>query len=386
MSLRRRVDPGQLGVSATFLGHALVTGSWGARIPAIKHTLALTDPQLGAALFGMALGTLAGGRLGGRIAARFGARAVVRVGLPLYALALITSGLAGSLAALAVCLVAMGVMAAVVDVSMNSEAVIVERGARRPLMSGFHGMWSVGLMIGALVGAAFAAAGAGPDMNFVTVALITVAATAPILTKLPEREIAADALAAHAAGGWSLAVIVFGLITFCSFFAEGVAGSWGAVYLHDRVAAGAALAAVGFAAFSLGMAGSRLTGDRLAAAVGPVRLVFLSTLGAICGLTLALAVPQPVAGIVGFALLGLGLGPVVPTVVSAASGARLGSVEGVVSRVFTLGYVGGVSGPALIGVLAGAVGLRLALLVPLALVVAICASSGRLATAAGGPR
>lgn len=144
------------------------------------------------------------------------------------------------------------------------------------------------------------------------------------------------------------------------------------------------MAASAFACFSLGMMGARLLGDRLAVAVGPPRLVMVSTLTASVGLAAALLLPSAATGIVGFGLLGIGLGPVVPTAVSAATGAGLGVVEQVVSRVFTIGYFGGVSGPAIIGLTSSETGLRTALVIPLCLVIFIAASSGRLSTAVGG--
>jgi fucose permease len=131
------------------------------------------------------------------------------------------------------------------------------------------------------------------------------------------------------------------------------------------------------------MAASRLAGDRLAAAFGPVRLARAASVTAGLGLSLALLVPSSAAGLLGFALLGAGIAPIVPTVISAAGGARLGTPEGVVSRVFAVGYVGGIIGPAMIGFTAGQIGLRAALVIPVCLVGLIAIASGRLATAAG---
>jgi fucose permease len=370
------------GVSAAFMGHAIVSGSWAARVPAIKSSLGLSDTQLGLALLGMAIGTLLGGRLGGVIAGRAGARRVVRVGVPVFGVTMFLASVAPDLAALAAVLVAVGVLASVVDVAMNIEAVVVERDQDQPLMSGFHGLWSVGLLIGAVIGAGAAAAGIGPELQFGLVAIAVAASTATLLARLPER---AGDQRKHkpVASGWSIAVVLFGLIAAASFFAEGVASSWSAVYLHDRAAAGAALAAIGFAGFSLGMVASRLYGDRLIAAFGPVRVVLTSSLMAAAGLTAAVVLPVPAVGVIGFTLLGLGLGPVVPTVVSAVGRAGLGTDESVVSQVFTIGYFGGVSGPAVIGLIAGRVGLRAALIIPICLVLYIASASPRLATGAG---
>jgi len=376
---------GRVAVATAFLAHSLIAGSWASRIPAIKHSLDLSDGQLGVALFGMAAGTLVGGRAGGVVAGRFGARTVVRAGMPVFAATLVVAALVGDLAALTATMVVFGVVAAMVDVAMNAEAVVVERAAARPLMSGFHGMWSLGLLCGALVGVLAAAAGARPALQFAIVAAVVAAGSAPLLARLPRR--AARARAAGAApDAWSLPLVILGLIAFGSFLSEGAAADWSAVYIRDEAGATSAVAAAGFAGFSLGMVAARFAGDRAGAAVGPVRLVGVSATVALAGLALALAVPGAATGIVGFTLLGLGLGPVIPTVVSAAGNAGLGTLEGVVSRLFTIGYFGGVSGPAIIGFASSQVGLRAALLIPLCLVAGIVLASGRLSTGAGEPR
>jgi MFS family permease len=374
--------PGRVAVAAAFLSHSLITGTWASRIPAIKHSLGLSDGQLGIALFGMAAGTLVGGRLGGVVATRAGAWVVVRAGIPIFAAVLVAAALAGSLAALTATMVVFGAAAAMVDVSMNAEAVVVERAAARPLMSGFHGMWSLGLLGGAVVGVLAAAVGARPSAQFAVVAAGVAAGSAPMLARLPHRA-ARGPEAARAPDRWSLPLVVLGLIAFSSFLSEGAAADWSAVYIRDEAGATSAVAAAGFAGFSLGMVAARFAGDRAVAAAGPVRLVAVSGAVALGGLALALAAPGAATGTVGFTLLGLGVGPVIPTVVSAAGNAGLGTLEGVVSRLFTIGYFGGVSGPAIIGFASSQVGLRSALLIPLCLVAGIVLASGRVSTGAG---
>ena len=148
--------------------------------------------------------------------------------------------------------------------------------------------------------------------------------------------------------GWSLAVVLLGLIAFCSFFAEGAAADWSAVFLRDQAAASAAVAAIGFAGFSLGIAASRLIGNQLTTAFGPVRVVLTSTVIAAAGLAFASRSDSD-RGRGRLRLARRRTPPVDPTVLSAAAGPGLGALENVVSRVFTIGYFGGVSGPAIIG-------------------------------------
>ena len=249
-------DRARVGVAVAFLGHAVIFGTWASRVPAVKHALGLSDAELGLAFFGMAAGTLMGSRMGGALASRVGAWRVVRVGLPVLAAALILAAAAGDQATFTAALVGLGTTAAVVDVAMNSEAVVVERVRGQPLMSGFHGFWSIGLMVGAVAGIGAAALDLRPVVHFALAAAIVAAGSAPFLARLPHRSV--PSRTADAAGGWSPKLVVLGLIGFCSFFAEGAAADWSAVYLRDRAGAGAAVAAAAFASFSLAMAVSRL--------------------------------------------------------------------------------------------------------------------------------
>jgi hypothetical protein len=369
-------------VGAAFGLHAALYGTWAGRVPAIKHALGLSDAALGAALFGMAAGTLLGSWWGGGLARRFGPARVVRTAMPGMAAALIASAFAGDLAVLAATLFCFGTLGAIVDVAMNTSAVGVERSLERPLMSGFHGAWSVGLLLGAVGASAAAAVGAGPRAHFAVVAALVALAGVTLLAGLPAPA-APPPSATHARAPWSAELVILGAIAFCSFFAEGAAADWSAVYMHDRAGAGPAVAAAAFAGFSVAMAGSRLAGDRLAAVVGPAALARRAAITAAAGLGLALAVPVPGAGIAGFALMGAGLAPIVPLVVSAAGAAAHG-VETAVSRVFLLAYSGSIAGPAAIGFAAGHVALRAALLIPLGLIVCIVLGARRVEPAAGG--
>jgi MFS family permease len=368
-------------VGTAFGLHAALYGTWAGRVPAIKHALGLSDTALGAALFAMAVGTLLGSWWGGGLARRLGPARVVRTAMPGMAAALAASAFAGDLAVLAAALFCFGTLGAIVDVAMNTSAVGVERSLERPLMSGFHGAWSVGLLLGAVGASAAAAMGAGPRAHFTAVAALVAVAGVAALAGLP-----APAPPARSPGSsraaWSAELVILGAIAFCSFFAEGAAADWSAVYMHDRAGAGPAIAAAAFAGFSVAMAASRLTGDRLAAAVGPAALARRAGVTAGAGLGLALAVPVPGAGILGFVLMGAGLAPIVPLVVSAAGAAAHG-VETAVSRIFLLAYSGSIAGPAAIGFAAGHVALRTALLIPLALIVCIVAGARRVEPAAG---
>jgi MFS family permease len=369
----------RIGVSATFVLHATVSGTWGPRVPALKAQAGLSDGELGLALFGIAAGLLAGTRSAGGPVERFGSRPLLRIGVPLLGAALLLPALAHALLPLAAGFFVLGFVSGFLDVAMNAHGVDVERGMGRPILNGLHGLWSVGLGLGAAGAAIAAAAGARPLVHVAIAGAVVAALSVPALAGL----LHAHHLAAETDEGaapvplWSAAVLVLGAIAFASFVGEGSANDWSAVYLRDNLGTSAGLAAAGFGAFSVAMAASRFAGDRLAVRRGPARLVRLGGLTAAAGRALGLAIDRPAAVIAGFALFGAGVAPVVPIAFSAAG--RLGGPGGarVLGRVVTFGYVGSVLGPLIIGGLSELTSLRLALVLPVGLAAAISLGAGR---------
>src|SRR5215217_1305652 len=366
----------RVAVSAAFLIHATVSGTWAPRLPAIKESLELSDGELGTALVGLAIGLLAGTRLAGAPVDRFGSRPVMRAGFPLMAATLVLPGVANGLLALFLSLLVLGFASGVLDVAMNAQGIEVERYLGRPILSGLHGLWSVGLGIGAGLAALAAVIAADPLEHFaVMAAVLAVASLVFLRGLLPARTVHPDEPEPPAGVRWTPGLLMLGVIAFCSFVGEGSASDWSAVYMTEELSASPALGAVGFAAFAVTMATARFVVDSLRARLGNVMLVRGGSLIAAGGLGLALLVHEPAAAIGGFALLGLGLAPVVPIAFSAAGELDPRATGRLVGRVATLGYVGSVAGPIMIGWLAEATSLRtaLGLVVILALVIAASA-------------
>jgi MFS family permease len=367
-------------VSAAFLIHSTVSGTWAPRLPAIKESLGLSDGELGTALVGLAIGLVVGTRVAGAPVDRFGSRPVMRVGFPLLAATLLLPGLADSLLALFLSLLVLGLASGALDVAMNAQGIEVERHLGRPILSGLHGLWSVGLGIGAGVAALAAAIDMEPLEHFAVVAAVLAVASLVFLrgllaARVPEPgEPEEEAVSVR----WTLALVLLGVIAFCSFVGEGAASDWSAVYMTQELGSSEALGALAFASFAVTMAIARFLADPLRGRLGNVVLARGGSLIAAVGLGLALVVHEPAAAIAGFALLGLGLAPVVPITFSAAGDLDPRATGRLVGRVATLGYVGSVAGPIMIGWLADATSLRtaLGLVVVLALVIAVSARSG----------
>jgi MFS family permease len=369
-----------VAVASAFLIHSTISGTWAPRLPAIKESLELSDGELGTALVGLAIGLLVGTRSAGAPVDRFGSRRIMLAGFPLLAATLLLPGLAGSAPTLFLSLFVLGVASGALDVAMNAQGIEVERRLGRPILAGLHGLWSVGLGIGAGVAALAAAVDADPLEQFAVVGAVLAVASLVLMRGL----IAADHPRAGGAEGehvvvrWTPALVVLGVIAFCSFVGEGAASDWSAVYMTQELGTSQALGAMAFAAFAVTMAAARFAVDPLRVRLSGETLVRGGSLLAAAGLGLALLVHEPAAGIAGFALLGLGLGPVVPISLSAAAGLDPRATGRLVGRVATLGYVGSVAGPITIGWLAEATSLRtsLGLVVLLALVIAAAARGG----------
>jgi len=381
----------RVGVAVVFFAYGAVFGTWAARVPAIKAELGLGDGELGTALLAMAAGTFAGARLGGWPTDRFGARATSTAGTALLSAALAGPALAGDLAGLAVALAALGFAGGLLDVAVNAEAVAVERLYRRPLLSGLHGLWSLGGLAGAAAGGLAAGMGASPDVHFgVAAAVLGLGGLAALralrgIDDTGARPVAwAAAPLARARVLWSPAVLLLGLVGFSAYLAEGSAADWSAVYLREGLGTAPGFAAAGFAAFSFAMVGSRLVGDRLVARFGPVLVVRAGAVIAAGGLALGLATHRPEAAVAAFGLLGFGMGPIVPITFSAAGNSPLGPTGAILGRVVALSYVGSVAGPVMIGWIAEATSLRAALALPVVLGLVVAAAAGRVIGAAAG--
>ena len=365
-------------VAAAFLIHSTVSGTWAPRLPAIKESLGLSDGELGTALVGLAIGLVAGTRLAGAPIDRFGSRPVMRAGFPLLAATLLLPGLAGNGLALFASLLVLGVASGALDVAMNAQGIEVERVLRRPILSGLHGLWSVGLGIGAAVAAGAAAIDAEPLEHFAVVAAVLALLSVVFLRGLlPAHDQVREE--SHEAEPpdvrWTWALLLLGVIAFCSFVGEGSASDWSAVYMTQELGTSDALGAVAFAAFAVTMATARFAADPLRTRLGNVPLVRGGSLMAAAGLGAGLLIHEPWAGIAGFALLGLGLAAVVPIAFSAAGDLDPRATGRLVGRVATIGYVGSVAGPIMIGWLAEATSLRSALGLVVLLALAIAASA-----------
>jgi MFS family permease len=386
--MRRQDRHARAATTLIFFLTGAVIAAWSTRLPAIREGLQLSNGALGVAILGLEAGAIAGLPAGGALVARAGSRAALRAGFVGYPLGLFAVSLAADVAPLAAALAAMAVANSVVDVAMNAQGVELERRYERPLLSGLHAGHSFGLAAGGLVGTLAAAAGVPVRTHFAVTAAIGVVAGAGATGALVRSDEPAGA------GGARFALprgrlAVLGLMAFCAFLLDGAAYNWSAVHLRTERGAAPGLAAAAFMLFALTLAVGRLAGDRLVARFGRVRVVQASGLVAAAGTALAAAGPTVAPTLAGWALFGLGLAALAPTVLGAAPGAAgVPATPVVIAAVTSVGYVGSFTGPPAIGALAGAIGLdaALGLLVVASMTAAALARRGLRGTSgASGP-
>jgi predicted MFS family arabinose efflux permease len=368
------VRAARLATRAMFLVCGTVTASWAPQVPLAKARLGIDDGVLGLTLLGLGAGAMVAMPLAGFLASRFSSRVVTALGGLVICLSLPLVILAPDAPLLGLALFLFGAATGSMDVAMNVQATAVEARGAKPVMSSFHGMFSVGGLIGAGGASLLLGLGLSPLLVAVVVSglMLAILATQAGSMLPPERRPAQSGMRFTLPRGL---VLVLGLLTFVLFQAEGAVLDWSAVFLHDARGQDPAVAGLGYAMFAVAMAVMRLAGDGITSRFGGETVVRLGSLLAAAGFLLAVLAPWPVAGLVGFALVGVGAANVVPVLFSAA-GRVPGMPPGLaISTIATLGYCGILAGPAAIGFVADHVGLPMALGIVAALLVATAAAA-----------
>jgi len=383
--MRRQDRRARAATTLIFFLTGAVFAAWSTRLPAIRESLHLSNGALAIAILGLEAGAIAGLPAGGALVARTGSRIALRAGFAGYPLGLLGVGLAGDVATLGLALAAMATANSVVDVAMNAQGVELERRFERPLLSGMHAGHSLGLAAGGLAGTLAAANGVPVERHFaVTAGLGIAAGVAATAWLVPEPAHDAERRFAWPRGPLAL----LGLVAFCAFLLDGAAYNWISVQLRTERGAAPGPAAAAFMLYALTLAAARLAGDRLVARFGRVRVVRASALVAVTGSSVAVGVPGVAPALAGWALFGLGIAGIAPTVLGAAPGVAAVPPSVAIAAVTTVGYLGSFTGPPAIGALAGAVGLDAALgLLPGAAAVAtlLAARALRGTSGASGP-
>ena len=389
-SIPGRAAPGptvrraRLATAVVFAIHGCVTGSFAARIPWIASHVGVGVGGLGVALLMPAIGALLAMPFSGGLAYRYPLRSFVAVSIVAWCSALVLPALPTSLAVLCVVLLACGAAAGLGDMAMNAEGVLVERLYGRSVMSSFHGFWSLGVLAGAAVSALASHGGVDARLQFAVeasvLAALGVAAARFLLDDPTTREAPAPPRFALP----TRPILLIGLVGLCAVFGEQAGTDWSALYVRNELGGSASVAALAVSAFAVTMAAARLVGDRVIRRVGAVASVRLSGVCAAAGAVTIVLAPDLAAGLVGFALLGIGVALVVPLVFAAAGRAGRHPARNV-AGVAGVAYASGLVAPGVIGGIAAVSSLTVSFSL-LAGLVAVMALAAGVLRGGSGPR
>lgn len=371
------VSAARLAVAVVFFVNGAGFASWVSRIPAVRNAMDLSDGQLGMALFALAAGSLASFPLAARGCVILGARSLALATSLAYCFLLPHATLVGVFSSLVLCLFGLGAINGAMDVAINALAAEVEKRAGRPVMSSLHGMWSAGGLAGAAFGGLMARLEISPALHLSSIALTLAIAVLLARRWLPEPD-AGEQRAATPPRFARPDPAMAGLacIIFCAFLIEGAMADWSAVFIHNTLGASTAVAALGYAFYSLTMMLMRFTGDTLVARLGPVMPLRIVNMVAAVALALALLSGEIAVTMGAFAMVGLAVATVAPLVFgTAARRDRRGPGHGIAAMA-SAGCAGFLLGPLCIGWIAEMTNLRiaLALLVVLSSLIALLAA------------
>ena len=345
----------RLVVGVMFFLAGLCFASWASRIVTVQQTLGLSDAGLGAVLFSLPVGLMCSLPFSGWIITIIGSKRLLIVSLIVYSLALISLSLAQGVVQLIGCLICFGFASNSVNIAVNTQAVAAEVMYKKPIMASFHGLWSLAGFTGAGIGTFMIANGIVPLHHFVLITAIVVLMI--ILTaKYLKDDKVTNSGPVFVMPDKSL--IMLGIIAMCSMICEGAMFDWSVIYFKKVVLAPTALVGIGFTAFMCTMAGGRFIADWFAHRYGLKRILQTSGSLTVTGLLIAVIFPYFYTAIAGFLLVGAGVSSVVPMVYSAAGRSKTMAPGVALAAVSTIGFIGFLFGPPIIGFIAGLATLR----------------------------
>lgn len=354
------ITPGNLlACRSAFLLSGIAMGAWAPLVPFARERAGIGDGQLGLLLLCLGSGSMVMMPFVAKLVSRVGCRAAMGTALCGALLCLLALAAVSEFSVLVLFLLCFGACMGTADVTMNLQGSMVERGLGRSMMSGFHGLFSVGNIVSALLVSGLLGVGLSP---FAAVAVLAVAALLLLSTlgrrMLPYGEGAGSPMFARP----SRFVLLLGVLCLIAFLVEGAMLDWSAVFLNTVRGMDISQAGLGFALFSVTMAVGRLSGDWLVPRLGERRVLMGGSVLAMAGMLVSVLVDSQLATLAGFILVGAGIANLVPIYCSAAGRQGAMPVALALSTVNAIGYLGILMGPAVIGLVAHLSSLSIALL------------------------
>lgn len=348
-----------LSIGLVFMVNSFLFGNWITRIPYVQNNLGISEGQLGIALLAVSVGGLAMMPFMSWIIGQIGTGRATIFSTFFCCLAMVLPVAMPGYNGLLLALLLIGIAIGAMDVAMNAAAAAIEKEFRLSIMSTCHGMFSLGGFIGAPLGSLLVGLEIDPVVHMSAASILMILLLLiliPHLWRMPDIE--TDKTVFTLPRG---PLLLLALIGFCVMLGEGAVADWSAVYLQNTLQSSPYLVGMGYAGFSLTMTVGRFYGDQLVPQWGVRPIVQYGSLIGALGIATAILIPQPITAILGFTAVGLGFSCVVPILFS-ASAKMPGTTAGTgIASVTTMGILGFLIGPPVIGLLAEQFGLRMGL-------------------------
>lgn len=359
----------RLAVGSFFFAQGLIFASWASRIPDIKQIHKLNEAELGGVLFAMPVGQMLFMALSAWLVSRVGSRMGLMLGATSYSACLVSLGFAPSTLWLCVCLVLFGMASNLCNIAVNTQAVGVERIYHRSIMASFHGIWSLAGLMGGVAGALFAGFGVSVGVHYIVVFCACVTVILLMNRSLLPRDHREPAQVfsstANARPGWferlrstDPTILLLGLVAFGCMAAEGAMFDWSSVYYEEVIKPEPHLIRLGYIAYMATMVTGRFLADRLITHFGVIMVLRVSGLLIAAGLLLAVLIPTVSMATFGLTLVGFGTSGVVPICYSLSGKTKRMHPGVAVTVVSSIGFVGFLLCPPVIGLIAQATSLR----------------------------
>lgn len=356
----------RFAVSMFFFMQGIVFSAWANRIPDIKVQLGLSDAGLGTVLFAIPLGQLCAMGLSAWLVNRYGSRRMTVIASMFYPLALVPLGFAATPFTLSAGLFFFGMGANLCGITSNTQGVGVENLYVRSILASFHGLWSMGGFLGGFVSMGLVALAVSPRVHFIIVAIVAVATMLAVrrmyvrfdLNPTEHRQKEPDTGRKNLFKRIDGFLVLLGVMAFLAMICEGCMYDWSGVYFMQVVHAPDNLVRLGFVVSLCTMATGRLVADRFIMRYGSTRVISASGTLIFLGMALSVACPTLSLATLGFLLVGFGISSTVPVCYSLAGHSTTMKAGNAVSLVTSIGFLGFLLGPPLIGHLSALITLR----------------------------
>jgi len=349
----------RIAVSAFFFIQGICFASWASRIPDIKNKLQLTDGQLGGVLLGLPLGQLTAMAMSGYLVSKLGSKTTLTIGSLIYPAVLVLIGSVTNVWQLTASLFLFGVSGNLTNISVNTQAVGVERLYRRSIMASFHGIWSLAGFTGGLISTLMVAKNMPPQQHFMMIYLLALGIMLSARRFVLPRDAAVKAVKGPIFVKPDAAILRLGLIAFACMVCEGTMFDWSGIYFEKVLKVPKDLTRVGYVAFMCTMASGRLLADKWVTKFGVQNILKASGIIILAGLLLPVIFPYLIPATIGFLLVGIGVSSVVPMTYSLAGKSKTMLPGVALAAVSSIGFLGFLLGPPIIGFIAEASSLRI---------------------------